>query len=81
MEDKKKTETKYLKLSLTPEEYETLAKLSELQGRPMATLLLEFIREANVFTVLGKVAKATEKIQNFKAMFRKKTSDISASIT
>lgn len=81
MEDKKKTETKYLKLSLTPEEYETLAKLSELQGRPMATLLLEFIREANVFTVLGKVAKATEKIQNFKAMFRKKTDDVSASIT
>lgn len=81
MEDKKKTETKYLKLSLTPEEYETLAKLSELQGRPMATLLLEFIREANVFTVLGKVAKATEKIQNFKVMFRKKTDDVSASIT
>lgn len=76
-----KQELKYIKIGLTPEEYETLAKLSKLQNRPMSTLLIEFMREANVFGVLGKVVSASEKIISFKNIFKRKTAEVSASIT
>lgn len=77
----KKSDTRYIKIALTSEEYETLAKLSELQGRPMSTLFVEFVREAGTFSVLKKVVTATEKIISFKGIFKKKTSEVSASIT
>lgn len=77
----KNEETKKIQITLTLDEYETLVKLSELQKRPMATVFMDFVREANTFVVLKKVVTATEKIVRFKDLFRRKTDEVSASIT
>lgn len=77
----KNEETKKIQITLTLDEYKTLVKLSELQKRPMATVFMDFVREANTFVVLKKVATATEKIARFKDLFRRKNAEISSSIT
>ncbi|MGX3014380.1 hypothetical protein ACWIVY_10895, partial [Ursidibacter sp. B-7004-1] len=74
-------ETKKIQITLTMEEYETLARLAELQGKPMATIFMDFVREANTFVVLKKVVSATEKIVSIKSIFRKKNSEVLSSIT
>lgn len=78
---KNNEETKKIQITLTIDEYETLMKLSELQKRPMATVFMDFVREANTFVVLKKVLSASEKIVRFKDLFRRKNSEISTSIT
>ena len=77
----KNEETKKIQITLTFDEYETLVKLSELQKRPMATVFMDFVREANTFVVLKKVVTATEKIVGFKDLFRRKNEEVSSSIT
>ncbi|CDG99185.1 hypothetical protein XBP1_750002 [Xenorhabdus bovienii str. puntauvense] len=67
-------QTIHLKITLTAEEYEILKNLSDLEGKPMATVLMKFIREAGVFKTLRKCLKAVEAIQNFKNIFRKNVS-------
>lgn len=79
-----KTKEKYsrkIQITLTEDEYQTLVKLSDLQNRPVATVFMEFVREANTFNVLKKVVTATEKIVRFKDIFRRKNAEISSSIT
>lgn len=77
----KNEETKKIQITLTLDEYETLVKLSELQKRPMATVFMDFVREANTFVILKKVVTATEKIVRFKDLFRRKNMEVSSSIT
>lgn len=74
-------QVKKIQISLTEEEYEILVKLSALQKKPMSTVFMDFVREANTFTVLKKVVGATEKILSFKGIFKRKNSEVSASIT
>lgn len=81
MEQVREKYTKKIQISLTEDEYQTLVRLSELQGKPMATVFMEFVREANTFGVLKKVVGATEKILSFKGIFKRKTAEVSASIT
>lgn len=79
-----KTKDKYsrkIQITLTEDEYQTLVKLSDLQNRPVATVFMEFVREANTFKVLKKVVTATEKIVRFKDLFKRKNAEISSSIT
>jgi hypothetical protein len=67
-------QTIHLKITLTNEEYEILKGLSDLEGKPMATILMKFIREAHVFKTLKKCLKAMEAIKKFKGMFRRDVS-------
>lgn len=79
-----KTKEKYsrkIQITLTEDEYQTLVKLSDLQNRPVATVFMEFVREANTFNVLKKVVTATEKIVRFKDLFRRKNAEVSSSLT
>lgn len=61
-----------IKISLTPEEYEILKKLSDLDGKPMSSTFMNFVRDAKVFTVLNKVVKATEALIAAKSHFSSK---------
>lgn len=79
-----KTKEKYsrkIQITLTEDEYQTLVKLSDLQNRPVATVFMEFVREANTFNVLKKVVTATEKIVRFKDLFKRKNAEVSSSLT
>lgn len=66
-------EGKYrMMVTLTKEEYEILNRVAELDGKPMATLFMKFVRDAKVFTVLNKVVKATEALIAAKSYFSSK---------
>lgn len=58
------------KITLSQEEIDILKEYAELQGRPMASVFMEFLREANVFSVLKKVNSAGRKIQKLKSDFK-----------
>lgn len=82
MEEKMKEKySRKIQITLTEEEYQTLVRLSDLQNRPVATVFMEFVREANTFKVLRKVVVATEKIISFKGIFKRKNEEVSSSIT
>lgn len=80
-----KSELRYVKIGLTPDEYEVIAKLAELDGKPVATFYVNFMREAGTFTVLKQVLKASEKVLEIKGKFKADTQEkmgvVSASIT
>ncbi|EJZ6472737.1 hypothetical protein OIJ90_004732, partial [Salmonella enterica] len=63
-------EEKYrMMVTLTKEEYEILSRVAELDGKPMATLFMQFVREAKVFVVFKKVIKASETLIAAKSYF------------
>lgn len=68
-----KSELKYVKIGLTPDEYETIARLAEIDGKPVATFYINFMREAGTFTVLKQVLKASEKVLEIKGKFKADT--------
>lgn len=68
-----KSELRYVKIGLTPDEYEVIAKLAELDGKPVATFYVNFMREAGTFTVLKQVLKASEKVLEIKGKFKADT--------
>lgn len=49
-----------LLITLTPEEFETLSTVAEAEDKPVATVFMHFVRDAEVFMVLKKVKKAAE---------------------
>ena len=59
-------------ITLTREEHEILKRISELDGKPMASTFMQFVREAKVFSVLKKVIKATESLIAAKSYFSSK---------
>lgn len=69
------------KITLSQEEFEILKEYAELQDRPMAGAFMDFVREANTFSVLKKVNSAGRKIQKLKLLFRGQNEEVSASIT
>ena len=56
MSESKDTNVRLL-ITLTPEEFETLKRVAEAEGKPVATVFMHFVREAKVFTVLKKSLK------------------------
>ena len=68
---KEKVNSRKIQITLTDDEYQTLNRLSELKGRPMAALFLEVIRETDGFVVLRKMVKANEKIVSLKGDLKK----------
>lgn len=59
-------------ITLTKEEHDILKKLSDLDGKPMSSTFMNFVRDAKVFTVLKKVLKATETLVAAKSYFSSK---------
>ncbi len=59
-------DTVHLKVTLTQEEYELLKELAELEGRPMASTLMQFVRDAKTFKVIAKVLKALRVVHKLK---------------
>lgn len=78
---KTQNQVRKIQVTLTEEEYETLVKFAELHNKPVATAFMDFVREANTFSVLKKVIGAAEKIIGFKNIFKRKVGEVSASIT
>lgn len=63
------------KITLSQEEIEILREYADLQGRPMASVFMEFLRDANVFSVLKKVNLAGRKIKKLNSDVQKIKSD------
>lgn len=71
MSESKDTSVRLL-ITLTPEEFETLKRVAEFEGKPVATVFMHFVRDAKVFTVLKKVVKAAEALIAAKSYFSSK---------
>ena len=65
------------KITLTAEEFEILKEFSRLQEKPMAGCFMTFIRDANLFKVMGGANKAMNSIVKMKNSFRKNVKDVS----
>lgn len=51
-------------LTLEPSDYQALTRLAELQGRPLATVLREFVTECSpVFNQIADALEAAQKMQ------------------
>lgn len=64
-----------IQITLTESEYQTLVRLGEIDGKPVATVFMAFVREAGTFTVLEKTVKMAEKVLAFKEKFKRDTSE------
>lgn len=54
-------------ISLTPREHRVLKRLAEIEGRPVATYLMESLRQAKLFTRFEKILDLYEKALRIKA--------------
>lgn len=59
----------YIKVGLTAEEYAILKELSELEGKPMSSYFMDFVRKGKMFKTLGKVLKALKVVVKIKNSF------------
>ncbi|EDD8833868.1 hypothetical protein YE76_004882 [Salmonella enterica subsp. enterica] len=80
-EDKpEKEESVRLLISLTPREFRVLKRLAEIEGRPVATYLMEGLRQAKLFTRFEKMLNLYEKAlklkEKAKSMFHDSEKDI-----
>lgn len=64
------------KITLTSEEFEILKEFSRLQGKPMASCFMTFVRDANLFKVIGGANKAMNSIVKLKSSLRKNVEGI-----
>lgn len=76
MKDLKEKKTVQIKITITEDEYNILRELSELQGKPSATVFIDFVRESKTFEILKKVAGAGKVINKWKHVFGVKNNEI-----
>ncbi|EBU6996905.1 hypothetical protein DKU33_25580 [Salmonella enterica subsp. enterica serovar Newport] len=75
-----KEESVRVLISLSPQEYRVLKRLAEIEGRPVATYLMESLRQAKLFTRFEKMLNLYEKAlalkEKAKSMFHDSEKDV-----